>query len=83
MYKMVDGNMVPLTDEEINEIEQRKAEAEQYEQQYGYIEKRKGAYPTLDDMVVALWEQIIENRPAASETLQIKRLEVKNLYPKP
>jgi hypothetical protein len=38
---------------------------------------------TLPEMIVALWEYIVEGRPEALDTLQIKRLKIKNKYPKP
>lgn len=34
------------------------------------------------ELVVALWEQVLENRPAAAEALQAQRLAVKASIPK-
>lgn len=38
---------------------------------------------TIDAMIVALWEKIVENKPQAMNDLQTKRLRVKSDIPKP
>tara|TARA_Y100000361_G_C10969724_1_gene243309 strand:- start:22 stop:333 length:312 start_codon:yes stop_codon:yes gene_type:complete len=48
-----------------------------------YQRDRKAEYPKLDDMVVALWEAVIEERMASSIDLQGKRTAIKDKYPKP
>lgn len=48
-----------------------------------WIEKRQAEYPSLNEMVVALWEKVMENRPESADVLQAKRVEVKLKYPKP
>ncbi len=48
-----------------------------------YAEKRQAEYPSLDELVVALWEAVIEERMASSIDLQGKRTAVKDKYPKP
>lgn len=47
-----------------------------------YAEKRKAEYPTIDELVVALWEAVIEERMASSIDLQGKRTAIKEKYPK-
>lgn len=47
-----------------------------------YAEKRKAEYPTTDELVVALWEAVIEERMASSIDLQGKRTAIKEKYPK-
>jgi hypothetical protein len=42
-----------------------------------------GQYPSKDDMIVALWEMVVENRPEFADQLQAKRIEIKQLFPKP
>lgn len=42
-----------------------------------------GRYPSKDDMIVALWEMVVENRPEFAQELQERRQEVKTQYPKP
>jgi hypothetical protein len=42
-----------------------------------------GNYPSKDDMIVALWEMVVENRPEYAEQLQARRVEIKSQYPKP
>jgi hypothetical protein len=47
-----------------------------------YARKRKAAYPSIDDITVALWEAVIEERMQAVTQLEIKRQAVKAKYPK-
>lgn len=48
-----------------------------------YTELRAKEYPTTDALVIALWEKLIEGRPAASDALQAQRAAIKLKYPKP
>lgn len=57
-------------------IEQRDIETE-------YQRKRKAEYPTVEEMVVAIWEAEMEQNVEPMEQLQVKRLAVKAKYPKP
>ena len=41
-----------------------------------------GEYPSRDDVLVALWEMVVESRPEKAEALQARRLEIKVKYPK-
>jgi hypothetical protein len=47
-----------------------------------YDEKRASEYPSVDELVVALWEAVIEERMHAVTQLEIKRQAVKAKYPK-
>jgi hypothetical protein len=44
--------------------------------------KRYKEYPALEDLIVALWEGVVEERMAAVTQLEIKRQAVKAKYPK-
>jgi len=35
-----------------------------------------GEYPSKDDMIVALWEMVVENRPETAQALQQRRIEI-------
>ena len=48
-----------------------------------YAELRAKEYPATADLAIALWERIIEGRPAASAALQVARAAIKAKYPKP
>lgn len=41
-----------------------------------------GNYPSRDDMIVALWEKIVEGRSEFADQLQARREEIKRLFPK-
>jgi|TARA_R100000093_G_C1942799_1_gene72890 hypothetical protein len=47
-----------------------------------YARKRKEEYPSIDELVVALWEGVVEERMAAVTSLEGKRQAVKAKYPK-
>jgi len=44
--------------------------------------KRKAEYPSIEELTVALWEGVVEERMAAVTQLEIKRQAVKAKYPK-
>jgi hypothetical protein len=47
-----------------------------------YARKRSAEYPSVDELVVALWEGVVEERMAAVTKLEIKRQAVKAKHPK-
>ena len=47
-----------------------------------YKEKRKEEYPLFEELIVALWEGVVEERMAAVTSLEAKRQAVKFKYPK-
>jgi len=47
-----------------------------------YAEKREAEYPSLDDLIVALWEGVVEERMASVTALEALRQAVKDKYPK-
>ena len=47
-----------------------------------YARKRKEEYPSIDELIVALWEGVVEERMAAVTKLEAKRQAVKLKYPK-
>lgn len=42
-----------------------------------------GQYPSKDEMIVALWEMVVEGRPETAQALQARRQEIKSKFPKP
>lgn len=65
------------------EIEAAHAEWQAEQDATQYQRDRKAEYPSMDELVVALWEAVIEERMASSIDLQGKRTAVKDKYPKP
>ena len=47
-----------------------------------HARKRREEYPSIDELVVALWEGVVEERMAAVTKLEIKRQAVKAKHPK-
>ena len=47
-----------------------------------YARNRKAEYPSVDELVVALWEGVVEERMAAVTQLEAQRQEIKAKYPK-
>jgi hypothetical protein len=48
-----------------------------------YAEKRQAEYPSIDELIVALWEGVVEERMASVTALEANRQAVKTKYPKP
>ena len=47
-----------------------------------YSWKRQKEYPSINELIVALWENVIEERAASVIELEAKRQDVKTKYPK-
>ena len=51
--------------------------------EYDYLKLRKRDYEaTMDDMIIALWEHVVENRPDVGAAIESKRQAVKTKFPK-
>lgn len=77
MKKIVNGELKEMTEAEIVAFETL-AELNRPD----YRELRRRAYPDIDKLVVALWEQIVEGDNGSIVDLQNRRLAVKMKYPK-
>jgi len=73
-----DGNPNGITAEQITAKQAELQDA--YDNDYA--RKRKAEYPSIDEITVALWEGVVEERMAAVTQLEIKRQAVKAKYPK-
>lgn len=50
---------------------------------YNYVALRQRDYEnTPEEMIIALWEQVVENRPTAATTIETARQAVKTKFPK-
>lgn len=65
------------------EIEAAHAEWEAEQDATQYQRDRKAEYPSMDELVVALWEGVVEERMASITALEADRQAVKTKYPKP
>ena len=73
-----DGNPNGITAEQITA---KKAEL-QTAYDNDHARKREAEYPSIDELIVALWEGVVEERMAAVTKLEAKRQTVKLKYPK-
>jgi len=48
-----------------------------------YARNRQAEYPSTDELIVALWENVVEERASAVISLEADRQAVKTKYPKP
>ncbi len=48
-----------------------------------YARNRQTEYPSIDELIVALWEGVVEERMASVTALEGLRQAVKDKYPKP
>ena len=75
----LDENVTAPTQDEIDtEIARLQAE---YDSQ-AYARNRQAEYPSIDELVVALWEGVVEERMASVTKLEGLRQAVKTKYPK-
>ena len=49
---------------------------------YDHANERAKVYPALNDLIVALWERVVEDRPEAAVALEVERQAVKTRFPK-
>ena len=73
-----DGNPNGIT---VEQITAKQAEL-QTAYDNDYARKRLAEYPSIEELTVALWEGVVEERMAAVTQLEIKRQAVKAKYPK-
>jgi hypothetical protein len=73
-----DGNPNSITLEQITAKQKEVKDA--YDNDHA--RKREAEYPSIDELIVALWEGVVEERMAAVTKLEAKRQAVKLKYPK-
>jgi hypothetical protein len=74
-----DGNVVTLDESAIaTEVARLQAEHDAQE----YARNRQAEYPSIDELIVALWEGVVEERMASVTALEGLRQAVKDKYPK-
>ena len=64
------------------EIETAHAEWQADHDSKAYARNRQAEYPSIDELVVALWEGVVEERMASVTRLEGLRQAVKTRYPK-
>jgi hypothetical protein len=74
-----DGTVVVI-DEALVQAEFARLQAE-YDSK-AYARNRQAEYPSLDELVVALWEGVVEERMASVTALEGLRQAIKTKYPK-
>jgi len=79
--KNINGVLIDLTDDEINKIVEKLNTPEVDERPYN--EKRQSEYPSIDELIVALWEGVVEERMESATALEELRQAVKAKHPKP
>ena len=67
----------------VADIEAAHAELQTEHDAQEYARNRQAEYPSIDDLIVALWENVVEERASAVVSLEAKRQAVKTKYPKP
>jgi len=65
------------------EIEAAHAEWQAEFDAQAYSRNRQAEYPSLNELIVALWENVVEERAASVIELEGLRQAVKTKYPKP
>ena len=49
---------------------------------YNHNYEREKLYPLKDELIVALWEKMVEDRPEAAAALEVSRQAIKKRFPK-
>jgi len=65
------------------EIETAHAEWKSEYDAQDYARNRQAEYPSTDELIVALWENVVEERASAVVSLEAIRQQVKARFPKP
>jgi len=73
------GNSTNITNQQILD-KQAELQAEYDAQEYA--RNRQAEYPSINDLIVALWENVVEERAASVISLEATRQEIKAKYPK-
>jgi len=78
------SNLVIHSDDDKPTQEWLEAELKSQQDAYDndYARKRLEEYPSIEELTVALWEGVVEERMAAVTSLEGKRQAVKAKYPK-
>ena len=76
----INGNPNNITKEQIQTKYDELVEADKKIQ---YQRDRIGKYPNEHDLLIALWEKVMEGRSESADALEVKRQEVKTANPKP
>ena len=71
-----------VTDSQEKEIENKATEILTRYTNDKYKRDRESLYPTKDDLIVALWEKVVEGRSESADALEVKRQSVKSSIPK-
>ena len=66
----------------IAEIETAHAEWKAEYDSQEYARNREAEYPSINELIVALWENVVEERASAVVSLEAKRQAIKAKYPK-
>ena len=75
----INGNPVTLDQAKVDaEVARLQAESDAQE----YARNRQAEYPSIDELIVALWEGVVEERMASVTALEGLRQAVKDKYPK-
>ena len=66
----------------VAEIETAHAEWQAEYDAQEYARNRQAEYPSINDLIVALWENVVEERAASVISLEATRQAIKAKYPK-
>ena len=90
LYDNSDGNGVYISEWRSGQPQPSTAEIEtahaEWQAEYDaqeYARNRQAEYPSINDLIVALWENVVEERASAVVSLEAARQAVKTKYPKP
>ena len=85
MFKCVNGENIPLSDEEKAEILAEWAKNEEETKRTVYIDQRRSEYPPVDECIDAIFKQLdlFDKKDPEYEKVSKLRQGIKAKYPKP
>ena len=87
-FALRNKEIISWTDEEYEQPtkEQFQAKLSELQADYDakkYLRDRQLKYPNTKDLIVALWEKVVEGRSESADALEVKRQQIKTAHPKP
>jgi len=72
-----------MSEQEEKDTEERWAANEIINKQNSWVYDRQNEYPTIENLIVAMWEKQLSGDSTEFNALETLRQEVKHKYPKP
>ena len=83
LYKIVNGEQVQMSEQEEKDTKEGWAANEIIIEQNSWVYDRQNEYPTIENLIVAMWEKQVSGDSTQFNKLESDRQAIKTKYPKP